>query len=98
EGFRQCRTPPNSPYPSPRPAWSGQQDGIAQLDDLAYVVSVDDFERGDSFRTVLDRDRTRLVDQVIEALERHLDEVILGVVGNADERQPLGLDLVAEVK
>jgi hypothetical protein len=35
---------------------------------------------------------------VIQSLERHLDEVILGIIGNADEGQPLGLDLAAEAK
>src|SRR5262245_27882025 len=71
EGFRRCRTPPNSPRPLPRPPWRRQHDGVTQLDELAHIVGADDFERDDPFWAILDRDRARFGDQMIQSFERH---------------------------
>src|SRR5260370_4855690 len=35
---------------------------------------------------------------MIQSLERHLDDVIVGIVGNAEQRQPLRFDLIAKAQ
>src|SRR5215469_7386171 len=78
--------------------WGRQHQGIAKLDDLLDVIRIDDFERHQSTGRILDIDVTRLGDQMIQALERDLDDVIVGIVGNAEQRQPLGFDLIAKAQ
>src|SRR5215469_1780355 len=78
--------------------WGRQHQGIAKLDDLLDVIRIDDFERHQSTGRILDIDVTRLGDQMIQALERDLDNVIVGIVGNAEQRQPLGFDLIAKAQ
>ncbi len=72
--------------------WGRQHQRITKLDDLPDVVAVDDFERHQPAGRILDVDVARLLDQMIQSLERHLDDVIVGIVGNADQRQPLRFD------
>ena len=64
--------------------WGWQHQRIAKLDDLLDVVRVDDFERHQSAGRILDIDVAGLGDQMIQAFERDLDDVIVGIVGNAD--------------
>src|SRR5262249_27079269 len=45
-----------------------------------------------------DIDVARLGDQMIQPLERHLDDVVVGIIGNADQRQPLRFDLIAKAE
>src|SRR5262249_31695340 len=35
---------------------------------------------------------------MIQSLERHLDDVVVGIVGNAEQRQPLRFDLIAKAQ
>src|SRR5262249_49252285 len=35
---------------------------------------------------------------MIQSLERHLDDVIVGIISNAEQRQPLRLDLIAKAQ
>jgi len=78
--------------------WGRQHQRIAKLDDLPDFVRVDDFERHQSAGRILDVDVARLGDQMIQSLERHLDDVIVGIVGNAEQRQPLRFDLIAKAQ
>src|SRR5262245_66429066 len=84
------------PNALPHLRWGRQHQWITKLDDLLDVVRVDDFERHQSTGRILDIDVARLGDQMIQSLERHLDDVIVGIVGNAEQREPLRLDLTAE--
>jgi hypothetical protein len=47
---------------------------------------------------VLDINVPRLGDEMIQSLDRHLDNVIIGIVGNAEQRQPLRFDLIAKAE
>src|SRR5215467_9497637 len=78
--------------------WGRQHQRIAKLDDLPDVVRIDDFERHQSTRCVLDIDVARFGDQMVQAFERDLDDVIVGIVGNAEQRQPLRFDLIAKAQ
>src|SRR5207245_3503071 len=69
--------------------WGRQHQRIAKLDDLPDVVRVDDFERHQSAGRILDVDVARLGDQMIQSLARHIEDVIVGIVGNDDRGQPL---------
>src|SRR6516162_10887129 len=78
--------------------WGRQHQRIAKLDDLPDVVRIDDFERHQSTGRILDIDVTRFGDQMIQSFERNLDDVIVGIVGNAKQRQPLRFDLIAKAQ
>src|SRR5262245_44312491 len=78
--------------------WGRQHQRIAKLDDLLDLVGVDDFERHQSAGRILDIDVARLGDQMIQSLERHLDDVIVAIIGNAEQRQPLRLELIAKAE
>src|SRR6266446_10669426 len=82
----------------PRLRWGRQHQRIAKLDDLLDVVRIDDFERYQSAGCILDIDIARLGNQMIQSLERHLDDVIVGIVGNSEQRQPLRFDLIAKAQ
>src|SRR4029077_16784119 len=67
-------------------------------EDLPDIVSVDDFKRLYRFRPFLDINLARIWDEMIQSLERDLDDVVVRVVGDAEQGQPLCLYLVAEAK
>jgi hypothetical protein len=66
---------------------------VAQSDNLPGTLAIDDFERRQSAGTGIDVQLLRLVDDVVMTLERDLDDVVLGIVDDARERQPLRFDL-----
>src|SRR6516165_5709904 len=76
--------------------WGWEHQWIAKLDDLLDVVGVDDFERHQSAGRILDVDVARLGNQMIQSFERDLDDVVVGIISNAEQRQPLRFDLIAK--
>src|SRR5262249_6766334 len=78
--------------------WGRQNQRIAKLNDLFAFVGSDDFKRTQSSGRILDIDVARLGDQMVQSLERHLDEVVIGIIGNAEQRQPLRFDLSAKAQ
>ena len=43
-----------------------------------------------------DFDLRRLTNQVVQACERHINQIVARVVGNTEQREPFGRDLIAE--
>jgi hypothetical protein len=48
--------------------------------------------------SLLDIDVARVVDQMVEPLKSHFDQIVLRVIDEANESYPVGLDLAAESK
>jgi hypothetical protein len=73
-----------------------QHDRIAQSDNLPHIVGVDHLHTRQSGRPLVDIDLTRVSDKVVEPLHQHLHQIVFWIVGNAQQRHPLGFDLVAD--
>src|SRR5918993_1124370 len=77
----------------------GQCKRVLELHDLPVAVGVDYLDRGDDpADTVIDKQLARRADHMVELIEGDLDEVVLAIVGDADQWSPLGFDLVAQVQ
>src|SRR5260370_42616511 len=74
----------------------GQHQRVGQADDLTDTAAVDDLQVRHPARADIDIELARPGDHVIEAVERDLDDVALGVVDDAEKRQPFALDVAAE--
>jgi hypothetical protein len=61
---------------------------------LSIALGIEDFEAAQSLDSILNIDFTRARDQMIQPLERYFHQIILRIVCNAEQRQPVGLDLV----
>ena len=59
------------------------------------IVGVDDFDIDELSGFLVDIDFARLLDEMIEALEGDLENIVFRIVDDAVKRQPGGLDLVA---
>ena len=80
---------PRRALPSPaRVRRRRQQERIAQLYDLPNIGGIDDFQAREAGGAEIDPDLSRRPDHVIDASERNDDSVILGVVADAEKRQP----------
>ena len=77
---------------------SGQHQGIAEHENLPHTIHIDDLDTGQIQPVGLDPDLLWLGNQVIDPFQRDFDEVILRVVSDAEEGQPLRLDLIAEIE
>jgi hypothetical protein len=65
-------------------------------EDVAAAVGIDDSHARQSGRPIIIHpDFARLADQVIVSFERDIDHIVLGMVGNAQQRHPFFFDLVA---
>src|SRR5690348_12098156 len=73
-----------------------QHEGLAQLDDLPDALRIDHLQAHQLLGGGIEIDVDWVRDHVIVALERDLEEVVLVIVGDADQRQPIRLDLIAE--
>lgn len=69
----------------------------ADPDELAAPVGVDDGDGVQLAPVVVDVDLLRVIDQVVEALDEHLERVVLRVVGDALERLVEERVLIADV-
>ena len=78
--------------------WRRQQQLIFKSDNLLDAVAIDDFDAFECAGVILNIDFARFQDHVIQSVKSDLDEVVLGIVGDSDKRQPLRLDLLAETK
>jgi len=76
----------------------GQHQRVAQLYDLTNAVGIDNLDAGQVKAIGFDPHLARVADHVIDPFERDFDQVILRIVGDAEQRQPLNLDLVAEIE
>jgi hypothetical protein len=63
---------------------------------LPAAIAIDNFEALDYSWPILNVDFTWPRDHMIQALKSYFHKVILGIVSNAAQREPFGLDLSAE--
>jgi len=75
-----------------------QQQLVPELNNLLDTTSVDDFDASKRSCAKLNIDITRSADHMVQPLKSNLDEVVPGIVRDADERQPFRLYLIAEAK
>jgi len=75
-----------------------QHQRIAKLDDLPDVVAVHDFERRQAAGPLFDIKLAWLGDQMIQVFERDLDDVVIGIVGDTEQRQPVRFNLIAQLQ
>jgi hypothetical protein len=59
-------------------------------------VSINNFNGRQSYSPVLEINLARLTNHVIKPLERDFDKVVIRIVSNAVQGQPLRLDLIAK--
>jgi hypothetical protein len=78
--------------------WSWQHELILELHNLPDAIGFHDFEARQTADPVIQIDFSRPVDHVVEAIERDFHNVVVGIVGDADERQPFRLHLVAQLE
>ena len=76
----------------------GQQQRLLELDDLASARRIDDFYARQQPIPLLDRDFAWAMDQMIEPLKSHFDDIVFRVIDEANECDPIGLHLAAERK
>jgi hypothetical protein len=85
---KQCRAGITSPeMPASR---------LSELDNLFGPVSINNLNGRQSSGAVLEINLARLTNHVIKPLERDLDKVVIRIVSNAVQGQPLRLDLIAK--
>src|SRR5882672_5956608 len=65
---------------------------------MVASIAVRDLERVDLHIVDIGDQLFRLVDDMVGLLERDIDDVVLGIVGNSDEGRPFALDLVAQIE
>jgi hypothetical protein len=65
---------------------------------MARAFGIRDLECADARVFDVGEQFLRLVHDVIDVFERDVDDVVFGIVGNADQRCPLLLDLFAEIE
>src|SRR5258708_22600852 len=84
------------------PASSGsrrwQRHRIAELHDLPRSVGIGNSEARKTNATVFDVDFPRLWNQVVQSFQFNVENVVLGIVSQTQQRQPLRLDLIAEIE
>ena len=78
--------------------WSRQHELIPELHNLPHAIDVHDFEARQTADPVIQIDFARPVDHMVEAIERDFHNVVVGIIGDANERQPFRLHLVAQVE
>jgi hypothetical protein len=76
--------------------WQHQR--LAELNDVLPAVAVGSFQAGEAQLALVDEYFAWFSNHVIEVLERDFDDVILGIVDDAEQRQPLGFDLRPEIE
>ena len=76
----------------------GQHERIFEFHDLAHAFRVHDLHADEFVAAVIDIDFLRLPDQVIDAVERDFDNIVLGIVGNSKEWQPFRGHLITELE
>ena len=74
--------------------WKHQR--IAELDEFPHIIRCDDFDGHQASDILIDIDFLWIMDQMVHAFEGQLDHIILGILGNAEQREPLRLDLIAQ--
>src|SRR5215471_14827392 len=70
----------------------------AKTMDARDMLGLRALERSQSAVCIFHIDVAWLGNQMIQCLERHLDDVVVGIVGNAEQRQPLRFDLIAKAQ
>ena len=75
-----------------------EQQRVLELYDVPASIAVRDLERGDFHVVDVGDQLARVRDNVIDLLERDVDDVVFRVVADADERRPVALDLTAKVE
>jgi hypothetical protein len=74
--------------------WRRQHQGISQFYDLFGAFRVDNFDAHQSPEPLIDIDLARLGDHVVDPIERHFDKIILWIVDETQQGQPLRLHLI----
>ena len=69
---------------------------LPEPDDLPALIGPDDLHRSQPFRTIFDRDLSRLVNEVVQPFQRDLHKIALRIIGDAEQRQPLRSHVIAE--
>jgi hypothetical protein len=82
-----CRISPSLVH-SVNFTWRRQQQLIFESDNLLDAVCIDDFDACQYADATLNVDFMRPTDHVIQSLKGNLDEVVLRIIGDADERLP----------
>src|SRR5262249_33101362 len=68
---------------------------ILELDNLLFAGGIDDLNARQRSRPLVPIDLAWVRNHMIEAVERNLDKVVIGIVADAKQRQPFRLDLIA---
>src|SRR5258708_2619684 len=72
-------------------------EGLLEPHDLLRAVCGGDGDARETLRAFVDDDLRRMIDEVIGAVERHVQEIVLRIVSDPDHRDPLGQDLIADI-
>lgn len=76
--------------------WRWQHQGIPQLDEMSDVISCDNFDGQQASDVVIDMDLPRMMDEVVQAFERYFHQIVLGIVRNPKQREPISFHLIPE--
>ncbi|CCD00324.1 protein of unknown function (plasmid) [Azospirillum baldaniorum] len=76
--------------------WGRQHQRIAQRDDLPVVVGINDFQTRQVAHGEIDVQLPWPVHHVIDASQGDFDDIVLVIVNDPKQRQPLRLDLLAK--
>jgi hypothetical protein len=71
------------------PRW--QQQPILELDNLLRAIGIDDLDAPERCTAILEIDFAGPMDHMIQSLKSNLDDVVLGIVRDANEWQPFRL-------
>src|ERR1700731_3575461 len=80
--LRACSIPPRSSIAGHRRRWRRQHQRLAELDDLRDAPIVDHLETYHSSDVQVSPPFARAVDQMVNSLERNLENIVFVIVGN----------------
>ena len=74
----------------------GQHQRVTELYDLLDTLGIDDFNARQPRSSNIYVYLAGVTNEVVKTIKRDLDYIILRVIGDSKQRQPLGLDLAAQ--